>query len=205
MFLVLLFLGAFFAFGAGTLLTVHAQAGGNPYFQVKTMVINGKSIEADIINGPSHPPAGYEIRSSAILPVPGEFSTIHSLTVPAYDWVFGCSSVSGSMIAGYYDRNGYPNIYTGPANSGVAPLDNSITYWPEWSDGFETYPNLPIAASHAGVDGRSGALKGSIDDYWISLWQLRTRSLYHRFLDPAYLGNCNRRLYEDQPISLWEY
>ena len=43
------------------------------------------------------------------------------------------------------------------------PLDNSS--WPTWSDGYATYPNLPLAASHQGVDGR--ASKGSIDDYWV--------------------------------------
>ncbi len=31
--------------------------------------------------------------------------------MPSYDWVFGCSAVSGAMIAGYYDRTTYPNMY----------------------------------------------------------------------------------------------
>ncbi|MFH2040318.1 MAG: C39 family peptidase, partial [Chloroflexota bacterium] len=41
------------------------------------------------------------------------------------------------------------------------------TSWPSWSDGYETYPNNPLIASHKGVDGRAAALKGSIDDYWV--------------------------------------
>jgi len=163
LFLILLFFIALFAFGAVTLLSVHAQAGGVNLSSVSTFERNGKSIDDYIINGPPHPPAGYEVRHASVLPVPGEFSTFHALTVPAYDWVFGCSSVSGAMIAGYYDRNGYPNMYTGPTDGGVAPLDNSI--WGTWSDGVDTYPNIPLAASHQGVDGR--ATKGSIDDYWV--------------------------------------
>jgi hypothetical protein len=67
------------------------------------------------------------------------------------------------MIAGYYDRTDYPNMYTGPTNGGVMPLDNSS--WPTWSDGYSTYPNCPLIASKNGVDGRT--IKGSIDDYWV--------------------------------------
>ena len=67
------------------------------------------------------------------------------------------------MIAGYYDNHGYANMYTGPTNGGVMPITD--TSWPTWSDGFVTYPNNPLIASHNGVDGRT--IKGSIDDYWV--------------------------------------
>ena len=124
-----------------------------------------KSLGAYIINGPPKPPPGYELERAAVaLPKPDQVMGTKTLTVPAFNWVFGCSSVSGAMIAGYYDRNGFPNMYTGPTNGGVMPLDNSS--WPTWSDGNgDTYPNLPLAASHKGVDGR--ATRGSIDDYWV--------------------------------------
>ncbi len=159
-----MFFGVLFAFGAGTLLTVHAQKGEPVNGSNETLVErNGKILVESIINSPPEPPVGI-IRATYVSPGPGEFSTSKNLTVPAYDWVFGCSSVSAAMIAGYYDNNGYPNMYAGPANGGVAPMDNEI--WPTWSDGIKTYPNLPLAASHQGVDGRS--IKGSIDDYWVS-------------------------------------
>jgi hypothetical protein len=67
------------------------------------------------------------------------------------------------MIAGYYDRTGYSNIYTGPTNGGVTPLVD--TGWPTWADSADTYPNNPLIASHNGIDGRT--IKGSIDDYWV--------------------------------------
>ena len=68
------------------------------------------------------------------------------------------------MIAGYYDRNGFPNMYTGPTNGGVIPLDNS--YWPTWTDGAgDPFYQCPLTASRKGLDGRT--TRGSIDDYWI--------------------------------------
>jgi hypothetical protein len=36
---------------------------------------------------------------------------VATLTVPAYDWSFGCSATSGSMIAAYYDRNDFADFY----------------------------------------------------------------------------------------------
>lgn len=146
---------------------VRAQGGGpvieNDYMTIRTIPLDsGNSLDEVIIHGPPAPPPGFEAeRAAAIVPTDSEASK--TLTVPAFDWVFGCSSVSGAMIAGYYDRNGYPNMYTGPTNGGVTPLDNSV--WGTWSDGVTTYPNIPLAASHNGVDGRT--TKGSIDDYWV--------------------------------------
>jgi hypothetical protein len=140
----------------------------NPYYSTQiTTYSDGTAIERSIINGPSKPPTGYEReRASVSLPKPNPAMGTNTITVPTYNWVFGCSSVSGAMILGYYDRNGYPNMYVGPANSGLAPLNNSITYWPTWTDVTSTsYPNLPLAGSHNGVDGR--VTRGSIDDYWI--------------------------------------
>jgi len=119
-------------------------------------------LDETIITGPPRPPEGFEAQRAAVdLDRVNSTSTI--LTTPAFNWVFGCSSVSAAMIAGYYDRNGWPNMYTGPTDGGVMPLNNSS--WPTWSDGYDTYPNLPLAASHQGVDGRTS--RGSIDDYWI--------------------------------------
>jgi hypothetical protein len=74
--------------------------------------------------------------------------------VPAFNWSYGCSATSASMLFGYYDRHGYGNMYAGPANGGVCPLNNST-----WGSG-----ECPINASHQGVDGRTD--KGHVDDYW---------------------------------------
>ncbi len=145
-----------------------SAAGGppNPYYSVETFTLSdGTRVDEMMINGPPNPPPGYERErvpvASSALNRPGGAST---LSVPAYNWVFGCAAVSASMIGAYFDRNGFPNIYTGPTNGGVMPMDNSG--WPTWTDSEgKAYPGNPLAASHRGSDGRT--TRGSIDDYWV--------------------------------------
>jgi len=136
----------------------------NEYFTVEHLTMpDGTQLEKAAINGPPEPPLGWESlrQDPGPLPSDGLLSNF-----PAYSWVFGCSAVSGAMIAAYYDRNGYPNMYTGPTDGGVMPLTD--TSWSTWTDSEpHTYPNNPLIASKAGVDGRSASLKGSIDDYWV--------------------------------------
>lgn len=136
----------------------------NPYFQLETITLAGGSkVERYIINGPPSPPAGYE-RTVAMLPEAPEASGSKILNVPAYKWVYGCAAVSAAMIAAYYDRIGYHNMYTGPTNGGIMPFDNE--QWPEWQDNFgERYVNNPLVASHIGLDNRSA--RGSIENYWV--------------------------------------
>ncbi len=157
--------------GLGGTLSIHAQAleatGSIAHVRIlKIQAANGDLLDETLINGPSTPPPGFDLQRQAVfLPKPARSASSNSLTTPAFTWVFGCSAVSGAMIAGYYDRTGYPNMYAGPTNGGVMPLDNSS--WPTWADSVPTtYPNCPLIASKAGVDGR--VAKGSIDDYWVS-------------------------------------
>ncbi len=134
----------------------------NPYYTIEYITTSdGSQIEKVNIHGPSEPIPEYQAEREASMTTIEPEGIIDNF--PSYDWVFGCSAVSGAMIAAYYDRGFYPNLYTGPTNGGVMPLTD--TSWPTWSDGFEIYPNNPLVASHYGVDGRSS--KGSIDDYWI--------------------------------------
>ena len=156
---------------SGTTKTPHTQGPVqqlNKYFSTQTtMYSDGTILSRSIINGPPVPPQGYELeRATVSLPKPNPVMAINTLTVPAFRWVFGCSAVSGAMIAGYYDRNGFPNMYTGPTNDGVMPLVEDPS-WGTWTDSaLDTYPNNPLIASFNGLDGRS--TRGSIDDYWIS-------------------------------------
>lgn len=83
--------------------------------------------------------------------------------VPALSWCFGCAPTAAAMIAGYYDRNGYVNMYTGPTNSGLFPLDNSS--WGTTVINSETWPLCPLSATMNGLDGRTS--RGHVDDYWI--------------------------------------
>ena len=116
---------------------------------------------------PGRPPEGYRAPS---VEVPGieqrkkgrkntkdQMLTTYSLSnVPAFNWCYGCSATSGAMMAGFYDNQNYPNMYTGPANSGVVPQDNST-----WG-----YGECPLSATHSGYDGRTA--RGHVDDYWVS-------------------------------------
>jgi hypothetical protein len=134
----------------------------NPYFSIEhTTLSDGRPILKYIIHGPAAPLEAYEAERAAS--IRSTSAAIILPNFPSFNWVFGCSAVSGAMIAGYYDRGAYPNMYTGPTNGGVMPLTD--TSWATWSDGWVTYPNNPLIASHIGVDGR--ATRGSIDDYWV--------------------------------------
>lgn len=117
---------------------------------------NGKSIVAIVV--PGKPPENF--RMPVADPVDG---SIVLTNVPAYDWSFGCSATAGAMMAGYYDRTGYTQIYTGPTNSGVAPINNSI--WGTVVINGETRSLCPISATRQGLDGRPD--RGHVDDYWI--------------------------------------
>ena len=107
----------------------------NKYFSTQTTTYSdGTILSRNIINGPPVPPQGYQLeRAMVSLPEPNPAMGTNTLTVPAFRWVFGCSAVSGAMIAGYYDRSGYSNMYTGPTNGGVMPLVEDPS-WGSWTD-----------------------------------------------------------------------
>jgi Fibronectin type III domain/Peptidase_C39 like family len=134
------------------------------YFSVETLVMDdGRVVDKTVISGPPTPPEGYE----RPIVEPGTLNKSDSvviLTTPAYNWSFGCSATTAAMIAAYYDRGSYPNMYTGPTDGGVMPMDNSV--WPDWVDGAgDTRHQCPLSATHNGLDGR--ATRGNVDDYWV--------------------------------------
>jgi len=136
----------------------------NPHYTIEHLTLDGGiEVSAHIVNGPPHPPEGFEVeRAASMIPLTGATALPD---FPSYSWVFGCGAVAGGMITAYYDRNGYPNMYAGPTNGGMMPLTD--TAWPTWVDSAgEEYPNNPLIASHKGVDERT--TYGSIDNYWVS-------------------------------------
>jgi hypothetical protein len=150
--------------------------------------INKKFIIDTIIDGndtifrisvPGYPPENYKApiasstKTSVILP-----------NTPAYDWSFGCSATSAAMMAGFYDNNGFPAMYSGPANGGIAPMNNSI--WGSVTINGEVRKQCPISATRQGVDGR--AIYGHVDDYWI---------LYGSTDPDPYIGNWSQHTYGD--------
>jgi len=142
----------------------------NPYL-VRTFVDEqGRQIDEVIV--PGRPP---EIKALvAAIPEPNSAMGINTLSdVPAFDWSYGCSATSAAMMFGHYDNHNYTNMYAGPTNDGVCPMNNSV-----WGSG-----ECPLSATHQGKDGLT--TKGHVDDYWSS---------YGSSIDP-YFGNWAEHTY----------
>ncbi|MBK6346887.1 MAG: PKD domain-containing protein [Bacteroidales bacterium] len=109
------------------------------------------------VTTPVKPPSGYR--------APAAEYTANAVVlagVPAFSWSFGCSPTAASMGAGFYDNNGYPSAYTGPANGGVMPMNNSN--WGSVVINGETRDLCPLSATMLNLDGRT--TRGHVDDYW---------------------------------------
>lgn len=130
----------------------------NPEDYVTSRVTDAGGREIVGISVPGRPPLFH--REPAVTP---NRSAVMLTNVPAFDWVFGCSATSAAMAAGYYDNNGYPDMYTGPVNGGVMPMNNSA--WGTVYIGGETRSLCPLSATMNGLDGRT--TRGHVDDYWV--------------------------------------
>ena len=136
-----------------------------PYFEVEEAgSINGETYLRTVISSPPQPPVDYVRTTTTDLPERHLEAGINTISqVPAFIWSFGCSATSAAMIAGYHDRTFFANMYTGPTNNGVAPMNNSS--WGTWIDSYgDTRAQMPLSASRQGLDGLS--TKGHVDDYW---------------------------------------
>jgi len=107
------------------------------------------TVELMIMNSGAEAPSGFSSQGYGVPSGPAVMLN----GVPTSRWTYGCSATSAGMIFGYYDRHGYSNMYTGPANGGVAPLTDIGSM-------------CSIIATRNGFDGRTTA--GHVDDYWIS-------------------------------------
>ena len=115
--------------------------------------------------------------------------------VPAYNWSFGCTPTSAAMLIGYYDRNGFPDMFVpDPPFNQIAPLTNQ-----EWNT---TYDNIsssdyyicPISATEQNVLGRT--TRGHVNDYYRGVGDLTN--------DPYY-GNWTEHSYTDGSRCIADY
>lgn len=130
------------------LLVLSFSLSANPYVVNRFLDAKGKVMEEISIPG-----------IPAALRVPGPIaspsrSAVILNDVPKLNWSYGCTATAAAMMAGYYDRNGYPNMYAGPTHGSVFPINNSI-----WG-----YGECPLSATHQGFDGL--ASPGHVDRYW---------------------------------------
>ena len=126
------------------------------YIVQTTIAKNGKEVVKIIV--PGKPPENYRAPVAQM-----SLASITLPNMPAYDWSFGCSATAAAMMAGHYDNMGYPDMYTGPTNGGMMPMDNSS--WGTVVISGETRSQCPLSATRDGVDGRT--IRGHVDDYWI--------------------------------------
>ena len=94
--------------------------------------------------------AGKEKKRETALPESND-TTTKTIGEAGSKWELGCSATSAGDIAAIYDREEYPNIYTGPANGGVMPLDNSS--WPTYTD---AAGDIYSEQSFGGLQARGG-------------------------------------------------
>ncbi len=96
--------------------------------------------------------------SLSVTPVATAQPYVFLTDVPDYDWWAGCFGTASGNLAGYWDRHGFSNIYTGQVDNGVAPLTSAGARSAIRS----------LWASQTGVDGRPNNKPGHMDDYWVS-------------------------------------
>jgi Peptidase_C39 like family len=130
-------------------------APANPYSSMKTIVLeDGTSLDIVIANSPATPPGGVAASASFARTPLQKTGDVTIAGVPAFDWSYGSSATAGAMIAGYYDRVGFADMYTGPTGGGCMPLTNV-----SWGSN-----ECPLSATKNGLDGRT--TRGHVDDYY---------------------------------------
>lgn len=136
-------------------------APANPYSSTHTVVLDdGTSLDIVIANSPAPPPRPkLAAKSVAVSPV-AAIGDVKIAGVPAFAWSYGSTNTAGAIIAGYYDRAGFANMYTGPTDGGCMPLTNA-----SWGASNLGGNECPLSATRQGVDGR--ATRGHVDDYYV--------------------------------------
>jgi transcriptional regulator CtsR len=170
-----------FSLAVGVLPQTVLAASANHYEKIITDPSGRQLIQA--ISPLPPPKITVDVATVLDVQIEGAINTLSN--VPAFYWSYGCSATSAAMLFGYYDRAGYSNMYTGQANGGICPLDNSI-----W--GHTAYPSVtcgecPLSATHDSIDGRT--INGHVDDYWIDYGQTGPDPYYGHWTEHT-LGDC---------------
>lgn len=113
------------------------------------------------INSPPPDTEFVQLKSSQVDP-----SDLVVLKVPPYIWSYGCSNTAAAMLIGYYDQNGFPTLYKGGMNGGIAPFNNSL-WTKNYLPGSIVNHKNSISASMNGFDGR--VINGNFDNFWVKV------------------------------------
>ncbi len=185
------------------------------YYQTETIVTkDGELLDKITISGPPTPPPGFErptVSGIELAKTDGvgmistgelDFNQSSASRMPAYNWSFGCTATTAAMMAAWYDRIGYPNVYTGPTGGGVAPIYNNV--YPDVFINGERRHQTPLSATHKGLDGRK--TRGHVDDYWVKYGSTNTDPYYRHWTEHTY-SSCTgdymktNQWYHDQKNS----
>ena len=94
-------------------------------------------------------------------------STVLIGNVPSSTWTYGCGPTAAGMLFGYYDRSGFPNMYTGPTNGGVCPMQG-LGQGSKDQTGVTGYPvegSCYIIATEIGLDGIT--TNAHVNDFYV--------------------------------------
>ncbi|NLU37839.1 MAG: T9SS type A sorting domain-containing protein [Bacteroidales bacterium] len=155
---ITLFLIAYVLFGGNSFGQKYIKPIDKKYIHSRYIDETGEELLRVIVPG-NPPPSGFKARKAVAV----SSSAVIINDVPALSWCFGCTPTTGAMLAGFYDRQGYVNMYAGPTSNGVFPINNSV-----WGNAYingETRALCPLSATRNGLDGRTS--RGHVDDYWI--------------------------------------
>ena len=89
--------------------------------------------------------------------------------VPSYIWHHGCGPTALGMLLGYYDINGFPNLFPGDASSQTEAVNNAIAnqeHYNDYSEPIDYYPYLYQDKSELGGAHTSNC----IADYMRTSW-----------------------------------
>lgn len=111
----------------------------------------------------------------------GAIESVYIDDVPDYEWDWGCFGTATGNLFGFWDRNGFPDFYTGPTGGGLAPLDSRR------STGHSGIRSL--WASQAGVDGRPLTSPGHVDDYYVA-YESVAEDPYVTARRPEHVADC---------------
>lgn len=123
-------------------------------------------IEYGILNSPPVPPIDTinTIVNRQTLGITD--SEVILFNVPTSKWTYGCGPTAAGMVMGYYDRAGFPDMYTGPCNNGVCPLTNLGQGTKSRDSDYPVPGSCYIIATEKGLDGVYD--HAHVDDYWVS-------------------------------------
>lgn len=158
-------------------------APANPYSSTHTVVLDdGTSLDIVIANSPALPPQQKLAAKSVTVSPVAAIGDVKIAGVPAFAWSYGSSNTAGAMIAGYYDRAGFANMYTGPTDGGCMPLTNA-----SWGTSNLEGNECPLSATRQGVDGRT--TRGHVDDYYVQEGNIGPDPYFGNWQEHA-LGEC---------------